>query len=82
MSENNILVYCETVKGELAAISTEALAAGRMLAKESGAKIIGVAIGKEANKIAKDAICYGADDCYVADLPECGCFWDERAASR
>lgn len=70
MSENNILVYCETVKGKLATISTEALAAGRMLAKESGARVIGVTIGKESEKIAKEVIHYGADDCYVADLPE------------
>lgn len=70
MSEKSIIVYCETSKGKLAPIATEALGAGRRLADQTGGGVIGVAIGTDAGRIATEALHYGADECYTADLPE------------
>ena len=81
MSDNDILVYCEVNKEEIAPISTEALAAGRMLANATKGKVIGLAIGENARQIAEQAIQYGADECYTADIPELTAYHTEAYLS-
>ncbi|MFH0727304.1 MAG: electron transfer flavoprotein subunit alpha/FixB family protein [Pseudomonadota bacterium] len=67
--KNDILVFCEVTKGEISVISTEALGCGRSLADDLGVNVNAVIAGKSINRLAADAIAYGADKVFVVDNP-------------
>jgi electron transfer flavoprotein alpha subunit len=63
----DILVFCETKKSEMAAISFEALGCGRGLADALGVKVVAALVGKDTGHLAGEAIACGADEVLVAD---------------
>ncbi|MFH0942361.1 MAG: electron transfer flavoprotein subunit alpha/FixB family protein [Chloroflexota bacterium] len=64
-----VLAYCEAGEGKLTAIATEALGAGRKLAKELGTPLSALLVGSGTSALAKEAIAYGADRVFIVDDP-------------
>jgi len=69
MTGTGILVHCEITNGKLASISTEALGAGSILAKDLGGELLAVVIGNNVENVAEEAIYYGAKKVYLVDDP-------------
>ena len=64
-----VLVFCETLVGNLSPISAEMLGAGRKLADDAGYDLSAVLIGSGVTVGAQEAIDYGANKVYVVDDP-------------
>lgn len=70
MSEyKGVMVLAENTEGKLAAISTELLACGRMLADEMGQELSAVIVGSDLSDLAEEVIAYGADKVFIVDDP-------------
>jgi electron transfer flavoprotein alpha subunit len=70
MAENNgVMILTEVVEGRLAAISTELLGCGRLLADELGEELSALLVGKGVSAMAQEAIAYGANNVFVIDHP-------------
>jgi len=65
----SVLVYGETVEGELASLTLELLGAGKRLASTLRQELSIVFIGSEADNCGQEAIAYGAEVVYVVDDP-------------
>ncbi len=64
---NGIWVFLEQVDGIMERVSWEVLGKARELADKSNDEVIGVLLGKNLDKLAKEAIKYGADMVLVVD---------------
>lgn len=67
--KQNIWIYIEVVKGEIAPLSIELLGKGRELADAHQTNLVAVLIGDGAGPAEEKAIGYGADDVIVVDNP-------------
>lgn len=66
----NIWVFIESEHGKVKNVGYELLNVARKLADEKKCALVAVALGKNVEKAAKDAICYGADSAIVIDGDE------------
>jgi electron transfer flavoprotein alpha subunit len=66
MSEK-VFVYIDHFEGQAPAVSWEAVGVGRNIAEELGSKLAAVVIGQDVQKLAEQAIAYGADLVYAAE---------------
>lgn len=66
----NMWVFIETEFGKPKNVGFELLNVARPLAERKNCKLIAVVIGKDIEKVAKDAICYGADSAIIVEGPE------------
>ena len=67
-NHQNVMIYCEIVEGQLAAITKELLGGARRLADELGEELVAVFIGDNVIEPAGEATAYGADRVYVVDI--------------
>jgi electron transfer flavoprotein alpha subunit len=65
----NVIIFGETINGNLSSITTEIIGAGRKLANELQENVICALIGNQLGDIPQKAIAYGADKVYVVDDP-------------
>ncbi|HEY91832.1 MAG TPA: electron transfer flavoprotein subunit alpha/FixB family protein [Dehalococcoidia bacterium] len=71
MADNKgVLILAEVADGNLAAIATELLGAGRKLADDLGEELSALLVGSEVSGLAQEAIAFGADKVYVVEAPE------------
>ncbi|MFC1820395.1 electron transfer flavoprotein subunit alpha/FixB family protein [Thermodesulfobacteriota bacterium] len=68
-SQKNVMVYTESIDGELAPISKELLGCGRRLANELEEELCAVLIGDGISHLADDVTAFGADKVYIVDDP-------------
>ncbi|AGT43748.1 electron transfer flavoprotein subunit alpha/FixB family protein [Treponema pedis] len=66
----NIWVFIESEGGKVKSVSYELLNIARKLADEKKCELVAVAVGKNIEKAAKDAICYGADSAIIVEGDE------------
>lgn len=64
---DSIWVYLEQQAGEFEAISIELLSKGRQLADQMGWRLGGVLLGNQPDELAEKAICFGADEVWIAN---------------
>ena len=75
VEQNCVLVFCELTDQEkeeekdIAPITLELLGVGRKLADELEKELVSVVLGSNVQKIANEAIYFGADRAYVIDNP-------------
>jgi electron transfer flavoprotein alpha subunit len=74
----HILVYCETVDGELSSIAKESLGIGLELAAQLGEELCAALIGGDVDRLAAETIALGARKVYVVQE---GLFKDYRIDS-
>ena len=65
----SILVYIEQLQGAAKQISWEIMGKGREFADRLGKPLVGLVVGDKAGAVAKEAICYGADQVMVVEDP-------------
>jgi len=65
----DVWVYCEVQDGSLTRPTTEVLAGARKIADKMGMKVVGILVGYNLEKIAREPIYYGADRVIVCDSP-------------
>jgi electron transfer flavoprotein alpha subunit len=65
----DIWVFCEQRDGKLMDTDFELISEGRKLADERGAKLVGLLLGDDVEKIARELCGYGADKVIVCDDP-------------
>ena len=66
----NIWVYIETERGRAKDVGYELLNIARPFADQKDCDLVAVVIGSGVEDVAKDAICYGADQVILIDSPE------------
>ncbi len=66
----NIWVFIESEHGKVKNVGYELLSIARKLADEKKCELIAVAVGKDVEQAAKDAICYGADSAIIIEGEE------------
>ncbi len=64
-----VWVFIEHQEGEGAPVSWELLGAGRELADSLGVELCGIILGQGVEKIAQEAVFYGADKVYLVESP-------------
>lgn len=64
-----VWVFIEQFRGEIAPVSFELLGEGRKLADNLQTKLCGVLLGSGVEKLAEQALWYGADKVYLMDDP-------------
>ena len=64
---NNVFVWIEQANGEATPIAWEALGAARKVADDSGRQLVAIVLGENVDRLAEQAIQYGADSTFVAD---------------
>ncbi|MEE8204534.1 MAG: electron transfer flavoprotein subunit alpha/FixB family protein [Dehalococcoidales bacterium] len=64
-----VMVYAEASQDKLSSLTTELLGIGRKLADELAEPLCAVLCGSGINKLAQQAIAYGADRVYLVDDP-------------
>ncbi|MEM0445081.1 MAG: electron transfer flavoprotein subunit alpha/FixB family protein [Nitrososphaerota archaeon] len=65
----DVWVYCEVQDGALTRPTTEVIAGARKIADRMNMKVVGVMIGYNLEKVAREPIYYGADEVIVCDSP-------------
>jgi electron transfer flavoprotein alpha subunit len=68
--DKGVLIYTEVARGNLTAVTNEALGCGRKLADELGEELAAVLVGSKVENLAQEAIACGADKVYIADHPQ------------
>jgi electron transfer flavoprotein alpha subunit len=66
---NKVWVYIDQFKGEALLASWEAIGAGHSLAEKLGGGVTALVFGSQVEKVAQQALQYGADDVLLADDP-------------
>ena len=66
----NIWVYIESAEGSAKKIGLEILTPAKQLAGVTGEKVVAIAIGNNAEGVAKEAIAYGADEAIAVEGAE------------
>lgn len=64
-----VMIFCQTIEGKLASITTELLGGGRRLADDLEEELSAILVGSGITNMAQEAIAYGADKVYVIDDP-------------
>lgn len=64
-----IWVFLERREGQLERVSLELLSRGRQLADEAGWPLVGLLLGHGVERLAEEALAYGADEVRLADHP-------------
>jgi electron transfer flavoprotein alpha subunit len=62
-----VMVHAEVAEGKLAAIATELLGCGRILADDLGEELSAVIAGSGIGGLAQEAFAFGADKVYIVD---------------
>ncbi|MFD2170858.1 electron transfer flavoprotein subunit alpha/FixB family protein [Tumebacillus lipolyticus] len=65
-----VMIFIEQRAGEAKNVSWQLLGEGRKLADKLEVELIALVIGQSVDRLATDAIAYGADRVYLADAPE------------
>jgi len=68
-SYQGVWVWVEQFQGKAASISWEMMGQGRRLADELGTTLTACVLGEKMDRVAHEAIAYGADRVFVADDP-------------
>jgi electron transfer flavoprotein alpha subunit len=69
LNTQGVMVFCEMVDGQLAAVTLELLGVGGRLAGDLGQELSAVVIGNNIAGLATEAIAYGANKVYLVDDP-------------
>lgn len=68
----SILVYVDQFAGQAKLVSWEVLGKAREFGDQLGVPVVAVVVGQNVNRIAQEAVSYGADRVLVADAPDFG----------
>ncbi|NLK07452.1 MAG: electron transfer flavoprotein subunit alpha/FixB family protein [Firmicutes bacterium] len=79
-TERGVWVFVEHRKGEIAGVVLELLNEGRRLAKQLGEPLACILLGSSVVHLSSDLMEYGADEVYVADVPEFDTYRDDLYA--
>jgi electron transfer flavoprotein alpha subunit len=66
---HGVAIFIEVVEKFGAQVSWELVGKGRELAEKQKTRVVGLLLGHQVEKIARDAITYGCDEVYVIDHP-------------